>query len=223
MGIASTFYDDLGAKTLHKWAGIEDGRHLNEEIVHLVQSDERFMSVKHNIETTDLLTIDEVSMVSAKTFNNVEVLCRKIRDNAKYFGGIQVILSGDFYQLPPVPNKIIGDSGSHCFKLPWFNDCFPHKVQLNIIHRQSETELIQCINALEKGELSNENIAFLNSLDRPLPNEDTAVHLYARNYDVDIFNYNKIQQLQGELETYKVNDVGSDFYLRKFLAQRIWV
>ncbi|CAC5387708.1 PIF1 [Mytilus coruscus] len=178
------------------------------------------MSVKHNIKTTDLLIIDEVSMVSAKTFNKVEVLCRKIRDDTKYFGGIQVILSGDFYQLPPVPNKIIGDSGNHCFKLPWFNDCFPHKVQLNIIHRQSETALIQCINALEKGELSNENVAFLNSLDRPLPNEDTAVHLYARNYDVDIFNYNKIQQLQGELKTYKANDVGSDFYLRKFLAPK---
>ncbi|VDI51475.1 ATP-dependent DNA helicase PIF1 [Mytilus galloprovincialis] len=219
-GIASTLYEELGAKTLHKWAGIEDRRHLNEEIIHLVQSDERFMSVKHNIQTTDLLIIDEVSMVSAKTFNKVEVLCRKVRDNNKYFGGIQVILSGDFYQLPPVPNKIIGDSGSHCFKLPWFDDCFPHKVQLNIIHRQSETALIQCINALEKGEVSNENVAFLNSLDRPLPNEDTAVHLYARNYDVDIFNYNKLQQLQGDLKTYKSTDVGSDFYLRKFLAPK---
>ncbi|VDI26920.1 Hypothetical predicted protein [Mytilus galloprovincialis] len=219
-GIASTLYEEFGAKTLHKWAGIEDRRHLNEEIIHLVQSDERFMSVKHNIQTTDLLIIDEVSMVSAKTFNKVEVLCRKVRDNNKYFGGIQVILSGDFYQLPPVPNKIIGDSGSHCFKLPWFDDCFPHKVQLNIIHRQSETALIQCINALEKGEVSNENVAFLNSLDRPLPNEDTAVHLYARNYDVDIFNYNKLQQLQGDLKTYKSTDVGSDFYLRKFLAPK---
>ncbi|XP_071153426.1 uncharacterized protein [Mytilus edulis] len=61
-GIASTLYKELGAKTLHKWAGIENGRHLNEEIIHLVQSDERFMSVKHNIQTTDLLIIDEVSM-----------------------------------------------------------------------------------------------------------------------------------------------------------------
>ncbi|VDI58846.1 Hypothetical predicted protein [Mytilus galloprovincialis] len=207
-GIASTLYEEFGAKTLHKWAGIEDRRHLNEEIIHLVQSDERFMSVKHNIQTTDLLIIDEVSMVSAKTFNKVEVLCRKVRDNNKYFGGIQ-------FQI-----KLLEILVATVLKLPWFDDCFPHKVQLNIIHRQSETALIQCINALEKGEVSNENVAFLNSLDRPLPNEDTAVHLYARNYDVDIFNYNKLQQLQGDLKTYKSTDVGSDFYLRKFLAPK---
>ena len=41
-GIASTLYEELGAKTLHKWAGIEDGRHLYKERVHQVQSDERF-------------------------------------------------------------------------------------------------------------------------------------------------------------------------------------
>lgn len=93
-------------------------------------------------------------MVSAKPLNKIEVLCRKIRDNSKYSGGMQVFLSCDFYQLLPVQNKVIGDSGSNRFKLPWFNDCFPQKDQLNIIHKQIETALVQCINALDKGELS---------------------------------------------------------------------
>ncbi|CAC5417898.1 unnamed protein product [Mytilus coruscus] len=160
-------------------------------------------------------------MVSVKTLNKVEVLCTKIRDNPKHLRGIELILSDDYYQLPLVPNKLIGDSVSHSFKLLWFNDCFPHKIQLDIIHRQSETALIQCINALEKGELSNENVAFLNSLDRPLQNEDKVVHLYARNYDVDIFNYNKIQKLQGELKTYQANIV--DLTCESFWHRRIWV
>ena len=117
-GIASTLYGDLGAKTLHKWAGIEDGRHLHEEIVHLVNTDERFLTVKYNIELTDPLIIDEISMISAKTLNQVEILCRKVRNNDAYFRGLQVILAVDFYQLPPVGNTLIGDLGNHCFKLP---------------------------------------------------------------------------------------------------------
>jgi ATP-dependent exoDNAse (exonuclease V) alpha subunit len=118
-GIASTHYGKLGAKTLHKWAGIEDGRHLNEEIVHLMRTDGRFHVVKENIQSTDLLIIDEISMISARTLGQVENLCRKIRDNEIYFGGLHVILVGDFYQLPPIANKLIGDPGNHCYKLPW--------------------------------------------------------------------------------------------------------
>lgn len=103
-----------------------DGRHANEEIIHLVLTDERFLTAKQNIQITELLIIDEISMISAKTFNQLEILCRNVRNNNEYFGGMQVILAGDFYQLPPVANELIGDPGNHCFKLSWFNNCFPH-------------------------------------------------------------------------------------------------
>lgn len=91
---------------------------------------------------------------------------------------------------------------------------------LNIIHRQSETDLIKCVNELELGEPTDESIAFLKSLDRPLPNEDQCVNLFARNYDVDVFNYNKIQNLPGELKLYKAKDEGSEHYLQKFMAPK---
>ena len=159
-------------------------------------------------------------MISARTLGQVENLCRKIRDNEIYFDGLQVILAGDFYQLPPVANELIGDPGNHCYKLHWFDTCFPHKVILKIIHRQSETDLIKCVNELELGEPTDESIAFLKSLDRPLPNEDQCVNLFARNYDVDVFNYNKIQNLPGELKLYKAKDEGSEHYLQKFMAPK---
>lgn len=118
----------------------------------------------------------------------MEILCRHVRTNYEYFGGIQIILGGDFYQLPPVANEIIGDPGNHCFKLSWFNNCFPHKVKLHTIHRQSDTTLIKCINELEVGDPSDESVAFLKSLDRPLLNEEKCIPLFARNYDVNLFN-----------------------------------
>ncbi|OOZ35957.1 hypothetical protein BOW52_11020 [Solemya elarraichensis gill symbiont] len=154
--------------------------------MHLIQTDERFHIVQENIKNTNTLLIDEVSMVSAKTLSQVEIICRKVRNCSNIFGGIQVILVGDFYQLPPIANALTGDSGHYCFQLAWFNDCFPHQIQLSIIHRQSEKGLINCINELEKGELSDDSLDFLKSLERPLENEDSFVHLFTRNFDVDL-------------------------------------
>ena len=106
---------------------------------------------------------------------------------------MQVILAGDFYQLPLVVNEIIGDPDNHCYKLPWFDNCFPHKIKLNIIHRQSYRTLIKCLNELEVGDQdqTDESVAFLKFLDRPPPNEEECIHLFARKNDVDIFNYHK--------------------------------
>ena len=219
-GIAATHYGNLGSQTLHKWAGLEDGRHLNEELLHLIKTDERFLHVKANIECTDLLIIDEVSMISTKVLNQLEFVCRHVRKSDSYFGNMQVVLVGDFYQLPPVSNELLGDPGNHCFKLPWFNDCFPHKIKLNIIHRQDDINLIKCINEMEIGEPSDETIAFLLSLSRPIQNQVSSVNLFSRNLYVDLFNYNKLETLPGELKVYQSVDEGSSHYLAKFMAPK---
>ena len=85
---------------------------------------------------------------------------------------------------------------------------------------QSDTTLIKCINALEKGKMSDEDVAFINSLSRPLENEENCVHLFSRNFDVDLHNYTKIQTVAGELKIYKSVDEGSNYYLDKFLAPK---
>jgi len=219
-GIAATNYTEFGANTLHKWSGIEDGRHLDEELIHLVKTDERFLSAKNNIETVKTLIVDEISMVSAKVLNQVQLLCKTVRNSPDLFGGIQVILVGDFYQLKPVENELYGDSGKHCFVLPWFETYFPHKINLNIIHRQDNPMLIKTINELETGDLSDEGNAFLKSMDRPIPNEESSVHLFARNLEVDLYNYHKLQSLEGQMKVYHSQDEGSQHYLDKFVAQK---
>lgn len=64
------------------------------------------------------------------------------------------------------------------------------------------------------------SVAFLKSLDRPLLNEEKCIHLFARNYDVNLFNYNNLQNLPGELKIFKAKDEGSKHYLNKFLAPK---
>jgi ATP-dependent exoDNAse (exonuclease V) alpha subunit len=71
---------------------------------------------------------------------------------------------------------------------------------------------------LEKGNVSDEDVAFINSLSRSLENEENCVHLFSRNIDVDIHNYTKIQTVAGELKIYKSVDEGSNYYLDKYLA-----
>ena len=99
--------------------------------------------------------VDEISMIGAKVLNQVQLLCKTVRNSPHLFGGIQVI-----YQLKPVENELNGDSGKHCFVLPWFETYFPHKINLNIIHRQDNPMLIKTINELETGDLSDDGNAF---------------------------------------------------------------
>jgi len=221
-GIATSVFEEENACTLHKWTGLSDGRYSNEQLLHLISTDEKYEKVKESILKVDYLFIDEISMISSKTLSQVEFLCRSLRDKILHFGGVAVILSGDFFQLPPVKNELYGDFGHHCFSLPWFNEAFSHHINLEIIHRQSENLLVSAVNELERGHVTDNTVAFLNSVNRPLPNEQLqqAIHLFARNVDVDLFNYDRIEKVNSQLYTFKSEDEGLGDYLQKILAPK---
>ena len=190
-GIASPHLGD-GAMTVHKWGGLEDGRHPAAQLVNFVKYDERFSQVKNRISTTNLLIIDEVSMLSEKLFCKLETVCREIRDPTSNFGGLQVILSGDIFQLPPIGNELYGDHGKYFFQGEWFRHMFPHAITLETIHRQADIQLINSINEIERGQnISPKTETYIKNLSRNLPHEDEtdAVHLYAINLEADIYNH----------------------------------
>ncbi|KAK6178390.1 hypothetical protein SNE40_013185 [Patella caerulea] len=159
-------------------------------------------------------------MISAKVLNQVQLLCKHVRNSSSTFGNIQVVIVGDFFQLPPVSNELLGDRGNFYFALPWFEHFFPHKLNLHVIHRQDDPIVIKCTNELEKGNPSDGTVLFLNSLDRPIQDEETSIHLFARNLEVDLFNYNKVQTIDGMLKVYTAVDEGAHPYLNKFLAPK---
>ena len=97
-----------------RWAGIQDGRHSQERLIELITTDEAYSSVKQRITNVDVLVIDEVSMISKKIVDILNTLCQSIRGFASHpFGGIQIVLVGDFYQLGPVPNLMYNDEGDY--------------------------------------------------------------------------------------------------------------
>ena len=87
-------------------------------------------------------------MISSKTFTQLEYIFRKIRQNDKLFGGIQMIVAGDLRQLPPVPNVEYDDDGSFFIAANFINSF--HVVQLHTAQRQEEEDLIQAINEVAR-------------------------------------------------------------------------
>ena len=134
----SNFSAKYGAKTLHSWAGFMDCRHTRDVLLTKIKKNEDYKVVLNRIRGTDVLVIDEISMISAKLLADLEHIARNVKGENLWFGGMQVILSGDFYQLPPVPNRMSGDNGQHCFEWTNFGDAFPHTVNLTKVLRQQE-------------------------------------------------------------------------------------
>ena len=106
-----------------------DGRYSNEQLLAHVNNDDT-CAVKNRICKVECLLIDEIGMISKKILEQLEYICRMVRDPATVFGGIQVIGSGDFKQLPPVKNDMYLDSGEYCFTSHLFYKMFPHHIQL---------------------------------------------------------------------------------------------
>ena len=90
--------------------------------------------------------------ISLKIFNNIDEICRIVRKSSAAFGGLQVILSGDFYQLPPVPDIGHGDSGEFLFSSTFFETL--HHINLKDVKRQKCETFIRSIGEVATGKVS---------------------------------------------------------------------
>jgi ATP-dependent DNA helicase PIF1 len=136
------------AQTLHSWAGIGlGGATAMSKVLGNRRSMKRWME-------TDILIVDEVSMLSDKLFELLDDIGRTVRDSPKPFGGIQVIFSGDFYQLPPV-------DADFCFESSRWKTTFPNVVQLTTVYRQVDEVYRTLLDEIRHGRLSKASHAVL--------------------------------------------------------------
>src|SRR3989338_795530 len=104
-GIAATH---IGGMTIHSWSGIGIKRWLDKYSLDSIASREY---VSKRMRAAHVLIIDEVSMLAPETLDMVDAVCREVRQNQQSFGGLQVLLVGDFFQLPPVQSTHSTSSG----------------------------------------------------------------------------------------------------------------
>lgn len=140
------------AKTLHSWAGIGLGKGSFDQLVTKI-SKNRFL--KNTWKSTDILIVDEVSMMSQKLFELLDAIGKAIRKDSRPFGGIQLIFSGDFYQLPPVGDKDDLETSKFCFESILWSQTFSkdNHIQLTKIFRQSDPIYQKMLNQIREGRL----------------------------------------------------------------------
>ena len=152
------------AKTIHSWAGIGLANGDVERIVEKV--DKNFFKKKEWRKTRTLI-IDEVSMMSKRLFDILNIVGKTVRNcHSRPFGGIQVIFCGDFYQLPPVGvNTEDPDNARFCFESDSWFTAFPKEnhIQLKQIFRQSDPVYCQVLNQVREGRITRRTDEILRS------------------------------------------------------------
>ena len=181
-------------------------------------------NIKQNLLDAEVLIIDEISLISTKALDQIEVLCCKIRKSDACFGKIQVIVCGDFRQLKPVPSTSSQDPGEFCFLAQsWKNASF-HTIQLTEVQRQKDEEFVKAIHELSEGGefLSEESIKLLTSLSRNIPvDRNVTTYLNARKFECEITNYDILyDELNGPLSTFRSKDNGDKKYLKSVQASK---
>ena len=124
---------NVGGVTLHSFAGIGLGK---ETVPELVKKIKRNQKAKNRWMRTKMLIVDEISMVDGDLFDKLEGIARIIRNNGRPFGGIQLIITGDFFQLPPVPDQ--GRIAKFAFDAATWNTSIEHTIGLTRVFRQKD-------------------------------------------------------------------------------------
>ena len=194
------------AKTLHSWAGIGLGNGTIEQLVTKIKKNKFAKALWRG---TDVLVVDEVSMLSLKLFNTLNEIGKAVRGNLKPFGGIQIIFSGDFFQLPPVGDRDEPDTQRFCFESDDWNAVFHRDCQIQLvkIFRQTDEIYSTILNQIREGKIKRKsNDLLLQYVGRPFAENLVAepTKLYPTKNKVEQINVIRMSTLQGEAKEFKI-------------------
>jgi ATP-dependent DNA helicase PIF1 len=186
------------AKTLHSWSGIGLGTDVVPLLVGKIKKSRRTLL---RWMKTDTLVIDEVSMMTPELFEKLEEIARKIRRDERPFGGLQLIMVGDFFQLPPVSK---GET-AFVFESPLWTSMGLTTHALTEIVRQKNPEFQAILNEARTGSLTKASLKVLRRrMDLDYKSlEIQPSMLFTRRGEVDSINATHLKKLQTEKKTYK--------------------
>lgn len=209
-GLAATH---LNGTTIHAWAGIGVHDDIGTMQLHKFSKQRKTL-----IQKADILIIDEISMLHDYRLDLVDTVTRAIREDGRPFGGLQVVLSGDFFQLPPV-NRNEGRQGhfvteSEVWKSGIFTVCY-----LDTQHRQSDDQAYtDILNGIRAGVLTRNQLSELQR-HRELTQDPWAqtTRLLTTNADVDSINAEHLAEIDEETHQYEMTTKGSQRYVEQLL------
>jgi ATP-dependent DNA helicase PIF1 len=195
------------AKTLHSWSGIGLGKGSIEQLIKKVKKNKHYEALWKE---TDILVVDEVSMMSLKLFETLDAIGKSVRKDRRPFGGLQLIFSGDFYQLPPVGDKDDPDTIKFCFESEFWFTTFSKQnhIQLQKIFRQNDPIYQNILNQVREGRLKRStNDILISQVNKPTDETLTIkpTKLFPTRNKVDSINTSEMDKLEGEEKGFKIN------------------
>ncbi|KLO19972.1 hypothetical protein SCHPADRAFT_808166, partial [Schizopora paradoxa] len=208
-GIASV---NIGGTTLHSWAGIGLGKESAKVLAGKVFGKDQ---VKKRWRQTRALVIDEISMIDGTLFDKLEEVARIVRGSSLPFGGMQLIVSGDFCQLPPVPDKLDGFDipVKFAFEAKTWEACVGTPIVLSTVFRQRDQTFVNMLNDMRFGRMRESFVRHFTSLTREVYYDDgiEPTELFPRRHDVEKANSARLAKLPDPSQTYvSVDTPGND-------------
>lgn len=158
----------------------------------------------------ELLVIDEVSMVRCDVLDVIDALMQSVRKNKLPFGGLQLLLIGDLYQLPPVAKQEEWAFLSKAYASPYFFDSLVIRnhpllqIELTTVFRQTEETFISILNDIRSNQINEDKLALLNERFDPnfkARDEINPIVITSHNAEANLINQEKLAELEGEIYT----------------------
>ena len=217
-GIAATHLNGL---TIHSWSGIGIKEKLNEENLKYLKS--KFY-LKKRITNNQILIIDEISMLNANQLEMIDRVVRMFKKSIRPMGGMQVILCGDFFQLPPVGAS--NQNNQFVFNSKTWKDLDLKICYLNEQHRQKNDKLYEILNKIRKNQIDSDIINEFLYLQNTIKSKELLpTKLYTHNFDVEKINSEFLEKISEDPVYYTMYNKGSqklvEILKRGCLAQEV--
>jgi len=214
-GIAAV---NVSGQTIHSWAGIGLANIPLENILENILS-RKFSYLRKRIRSTAMLAIDEISMISAEIFDILDHVFKIVRDDERPFGGIQMILFGDFFQLPPI-SKDSDSKNNFCFNSIAWHNLNPQIFLLKTVFRQRDPKFVKILDNIRFGNIDEEDKEILSSRINAVDNDNSikATILSTHNRQVEKVNIAELEQINSPSRFFEAKFTG-DSKKREFLKK----
>eukprot|EP01083_Nonionella_stella_P159859 521943_1 len=205
----------IGGSTIFHFAGIGRGDGSPEVLARKIRANREAVEAWR---TVRLLIIDEVSMLDSRLYDKLETIARLIRNSSRPFGGIQLLLCGDFFQLPPVSKG--SDAKHFCFEADSWRRCVKNVVEMKQVFRQKDNQFVSILNELRKGKCSVDTQKMLKScVGRRFPRDGILpTVVMTHKAEVDRMNSHQLKKLKGDEVVFEASDRGPASYVTQLRA-----
>ncbi|CAK7913134.1 ATP-dependent DNA helicase Pif1p [[Candida] anglica] len=213
---------NIGGITLHSFAGIGLGNAQTKKCLKMIRRNKKAVN---RWNTVKVLIIDEVSMIDGNFLDKLGEIAQTLRKNNSPFGGIQLIVSGDFYQLPPVMKRQVTNSteAAHYDSLPdpetifafesetWKETIRKTLILQEVFRQKGDQGFIDMLNEMRGGKVSKKTQNQFQYLSRELPKHDgiEPAELFPTRIEVDRANNKRLYELPGKSQAFQCIDSGS--------------